>query len=33
MSVFAITRCVYDHDIRDELLEIKELSLQILKMK
>ena len=31
MSVFAITRCVYDNDIRDELLGIKKLSLQILK--
>ena len=31
MSVFAITRCVYDDDIKDELLEIKKLSLQILK--
>jgi len=31
MPVFAITRSVYDDDVRDELLEIKELSLQILK--
>ncbi|MCH7517482.1 MAG: hypothetical protein IH964_00435 [Candidatus Dadabacteria bacterium] len=31
MSVFAITRCVYDDDIKEELLDIKKLSLRILK--
>ena len=31
MSVFAITRSVYDDGVRDELLEIKRLSLEILK--
>lgn len=31
MSVFAITRCVYDDDIKQELLDIKKLSLRILK--
>jgi len=31
VAVFAITRCVYDDDIREELLEIKKLSLRILK--
>ncbi len=31
MSVFAITRCVYDEDIKEELLEIKKLSLRILR--
>jgi len=30
VSVFAITRCVYDDDIKEELLEIKQLSLRIL---
>lgn len=31
MSVFAITRCVYDDDIKQELLDIKKLSLRILE--
>ena len=31
MSVFAITRCVYDDDIKQELLDIKKLSVRILK--
>ncbi len=31
MSVFAITRCVYDEDIKEELLEIKKLSVRILE--
>ncbi|MEM7008444.1 MAG: hypothetical protein AAF462_04845 [Thermodesulfobacteriota bacterium] len=31
MSVFAITRCVYDDDIKQELLDIKKLSLRILQ--
>ncbi|MEX0999103.1 MAG: hypothetical protein WD000_03990 [Thermodesulfobacteriota bacterium] len=31
MSVFAITRCVYDEDIKEELLETKKLSLRILR--
>lgn len=31
MSVFAITRCVYDNDIKEELLEIKKLSVRILE--
>jgi heme-degrading monooxygenase HmoA len=31
VSVFAITRCVYDEDIKEELLEIKKLSLRILR--
>jgi len=31
VSVFAITRCVYDDDIKQELLDIKKLSVRILK--
>jgi len=31
VSVFAITRCVYDEDIKEELLEIKKLSVRILE--
>ena len=31
MSVFAITRCVYDDDIKQELLDIKKLSRRILE--
>jgi heme-degrading monooxygenase HmoA len=31
VSVFAITRCVYDEDIKEELLEIKILSVRILE--
>ena len=31
MSVFAITRCVYDDDIKEELFDIKKLSLRILE--
>ena len=31
MSVFAITRCVYDDDIKQELLDIMKLSVRILK--
>ena len=30
MSVFAITRCIYDDGIKQELLDIKKLSLRIL---
>ena len=31
MPVFAITRCVYDEDIKQELLDIKKLSVRILQ--